>query len=287
MRRLSHEHNSSCETQHRMRPERCSGAARLTIMAFCHSRITCWAKLTRGKPAGIAGPPLKAPLIAQKEYGVAPELLPLPAWEPSNRGTFLGSLSEVAGIFSIPSQSWPLFPGLIQRLEEPGRPDIRQSNRGWTGQRMSVPLINITKTRLNDPLMWFLGTNEQPGDYRTSGCGSCHIVYANDRDERHSGQWAKYGRHGQSATVDPTIDQNERGHPIQHAFTRAIPSAQCMSCHMHQPAMFLNSYLSHTMWDYESDADKMWPDEQRYTPPPRFRRSMSATLSCGDERAMV
>ena len=37
-----------------------------------------------GKPAGIAGPPLKAPLIAQKEYGVAPELLPCP---PGNRQT--------------------------------------------------------------------------------------------------------------------------------------------------------------------------------------------------------
>ena len=37
-----------------------------------------------------------------------------------------------------------------------------------------------------------------------------------------------------------------------------------MSCHMHQPNMFLNSYLGYTMWDYESDADKMWPDEQRY-----------------------
>ena len=120
--------------------------------------------------------------------------------------------------------------------------------------------------------MWFLGTNEQPGDYRTSGCGSCHIVYANDRDERHSGQWAKYGRHGQSATVDPTIDQNERGHPIQHAFTRAIPSAQCMSCHMHQPNMFLNSYLGYTMWDYESDADKMWPGEQRYPTSAEIRK---------------
>ena len=57
-----------------------------------------------GKPAGIAGPPLKAPLIAQKEYGVAPELLPLPAWETVKPGTSLGCLSEEAAeIFSIPS----------------------------------------------------------------------------------------------------------------------------------------------------------------------------------------
>ena len=41
---------------------------------------------------------------------------------------------------------------------------------------------NITKTRLNDPDMWFLGTNDNPGDYRNSGCAGCHVVYANDRD---------------------------------------------------------------------------------------------------------
>ena len=64
--------------------------------------------------------------------------------------------------------------------------------------------------------------------------------------------------------VDPTIAKDESGHPIRHAFSRAIPTAQCMSCHMHQPNMFLNSYLGYTMWDYESDAPNMWPEEQKY-----------------------
>ncbi len=27
-----------------------------------------------------------------------------------------------------------------------------------------------------------------------------------------------------------------------------------MNCHMHQPNIFLNTYLGYTMWDYESDA---------------------------------
>ena len=27
-----------------------------------------------------------------------------------------------------------------------------------------------------------------------------------------------------------------------------------MICHMHQPNMFLNTYLGYTMWDYEADA---------------------------------
>ena len=33
---------------------------------------------------------------------------------------------------------------------------------------------------------------------------------------------------------------------------------------MHQPNMFLNSFLGYTMWDYESDAPRMWPEKQQY-----------------------
>ncbi|MGH8472721.1 MAG: hypothetical protein ACREVJ_09780, partial [Gammaproteobacteria bacterium] len=51
---------------------------------------------------------------------------------------------------------------------------------------------------------------------------------------------------------------------LKHEFTRAIPSSQCMVCHMHQPNMFVNSYLGYTMWDYESDAPRMWPKDQLY-----------------------
>jgi len=36
--------------------------------------------------------------------------------------------------------------------------------------------------RLADPLLSFLGTNDQAGDYRSSGCTACHVIYANDRD---------------------------------------------------------------------------------------------------------
>ena len=171
----------------------------------------------------------------------------------------------------FPEIGLPNPTGSIQRLEEPGRPDLRQSNRGpGTGLRVAIPMLNIHKTRLNDPFMWFMGTNDQPGDYRHSGCAGCHVVYANDREPRHSLTYAQYGRDGQTATVDPTIaatrardesqpGRRQSGHPIQHVFTRAIPTAQCMICHMHQPNIFLNSYLGYTMWDYESDADLMWP----------------------------
>ena len=172
----------------------------------------------------------------------------------------------------FPETGLPNVLGQIQRLEEPGRPDLKQSNRGpGTGARIAVPVLNIHKTRLNDPLMWFMGTNDNPGDFRSSGCSACHVVYANDRDPRHSGPYARFGHDGRTQTVDPTIPRDRSGHPLAHAFTRAIPTSQCMICHMHQPNMFINSYLGYTMWDYESDAPFMWPQEQQFPSAARIR----------------
>ncbi len=201
-----------------------------------------------------------------KQHGVIAELYPLPAWESVKPGDIFRVFEDggrnLANLF--PETGLPNSLGQVQRLEEPGKPDIRQSNRGpGTGGRIAVPLINIHKTRLNDPFTWFMGTNDQPGDYRSSGCASCHVVYANDRDSRHSGPYAGFGRDGESASLDPTIPRNASGHPLRHEFSRAIPTSQCMVCHMHQPNMFMNSYLGYTMWDYESDAPSMWPEEQQ------------------------
>ncbi|MDP3856503.1 MAG: hypothetical protein Q8Q73_01940 [Stagnimonas sp.] len=202
-----------------------------------------------------------------RRKGVIETLYPLPAWEVTPPAdvfrVFERGGRNIASIF--PETGLPNSLGLIQRLEEPGRPDLKQSNRGpGTGNRIAVPLLNLHKTRLNDPLLWFLGTNDQPGDYRSSGCSACHVVYANDRDPRHSGPYAPFGHGGRTQTKDPTIARDEPGHPVQHAFTRAIPTAQCMVCHMHQPNMFMNSMLGYTMWDYEADAPRMWPEQQKY-----------------------
>ena len=252
-----------------------------------------------GEPAKIVSPgePNGTVTSEQKARGALPALYPLPTWQTVMPGdifrVFERGGRNVSTQFAEVGLPNPL--GNIQRLEEPGRPDLKQSNRGpGTGLRVAIPVLNIHKTRLNDPFMWFQGTNDQPGDYRQSGCAGCHVIYANDREPRHSLTWAKYGRDGQSATVDPTIAAKmepehdappahggehyseakgaghdgamikEKGHPVEHAFTRAIPTAQCMNCHMHQPNIFLNSFLGYTMWDYESDAPHMWPKEQKY-----------------------
>jgi hypothetical protein len=238
-----------------------------------------------GEPAKIVSPgdPPGTVTDAQKKRGALAVLYPLPMWTVVPPGDVFRvferggrNVSTQFAEVGLPNPS-----GSIQKLEEPGRPDLKQSNRGpATGLRVAIPILNIHKTRLNDPFMWFMGTNDQPGDYRHSGCAACHVIYANDREPRHSLGYAQYGRDGQSQTSDPTISdkleghgalkepghegEKEKGHPLRHVFTRAIPTAQCMNCHMHQPNIFLNSYLGYTMWDYESDAPHMWPEKQKY-----------------------
>ncbi len=218
-----------------------------------------------GQGAAIANPIKPDAFLTAK--GILPSLTALPAWETIPPGDVFRVFERGGRVISsqFPEIGLPNNAGQLQKLDEPGRPDIKQSNRGpATGSRIAVPMINVTKTRLNDPHLWFLGTNEQPGDYRSSGCSACHAVYANDRDEKHSGIYARFGSTGTTATRDPTIPKNESGHPIRHEFTRAIPSSQCMVCHMHQPNVFVNSYYGTIMWDYESDAPFMWPKQQRY-----------------------
>ena len=219
-----------------------------------------------GQPAKLLNPvPVSE---AMTRMGILPSLSPLPAWEtvaPADNFRAFERGGRVIGS-QFPEVGLPNNSGQLQRLDEPGRPDFHSSNRGpGTGNRIAVPLLNMTKTRLNDPHLWFLGTNEQPGDYRSSGCTACHGVYANDRDPKHGGPQAPaQGNRGQSQSLDPTIPRGESGHPLRHEFTRAIPSSQCMTCHMHQPNIFVNSFYGYTMWDYESDAPRMWPKKQKY-----------------------
>jgi len=237
-----------------------------------------------GKTATVTS--LEPVTPAMQIKGALSGLVPLPNWEVIPPGDIFRVFERGGRNINttFPETGLPNSLGQIQRLEEPGRPDFRQSNRGpGTGQRIAVPVINILKSRLNDPNMWFMGTNDQPGDFRNSGCTACHVPYANDRDPRHSGDYASAGHMGMSQQSDPTIPKDEPGHPLKHAFTRSIPTSQCMICHMHQPNMFMNTFLGYTMWDYESDADSMWPKEQHYP----SHEEMRKTLDRNPEEAAI
>jgi len=188
--------------------------------------------------------------------GWLPFLQPLPRWEVTQPGNVLRAFERGGtkrGEIGNPT-----------KLEEPGRPDIKLSDRGFgTGLRTDPVFLGLQKTRLLDPLLSFPGTNDQPGDYRGSGCTGCHVIYANDRDPVHSAQYAQFGNDGRTQTVDPTIDpkRSEPGHPIRHTFTRSIPSSQCMTCHLHPGTNMVTTYYGYTWWDNEVDGEQMYPDQ--------------------------
>ncbi|MCB9883808.1 MAG: hypothetical protein H6834_18615, partial [Planctomycetes bacterium] len=56
----------------------------------------------------------------------------------------------------------------------------------------------------------------QDGDYRGSGCATCHVTYADD---------------GLSRSGDPTVDRFEPGHPVKHTMVTNPPTDTCTRCH--------------------------------------------------------
>jgi hypothetical protein len=198
--------------------------------------------------------------------GILPFLDPLTRWEVTQPG-------NVLRVFERGSRRRGEI-GNPAREDEPGRPEVKLSDRGFGTQlRVDPVFLGLQKTRLLDPLLSFPGTNDQPGDYRGSGCTACHVVYANDRSPVHSAQYAAFGNEGTSTTTDPTISKAEPGHPLKHVFTRSIPSSQCMTCHMHPGTNMVTTYYGYTWWENETDGQFMYPAEER-NPSEAFRQSV-------------
>jgi len=222
-----------------------------------------------GESYGIDGRPMRVqtvPAPTPEEThakGVLPYLNPMPRYEISQPGNVLRQF-ERGGI----QKGLPSDIGSPDPDEDPGKGDQKLSGRGFgTALRTDPTFQGLTKTRLLDPLLGMLGTNDQPGDFRSSGCTSCHVVYANDRDPVHSADFAKYGNMGQSVTEDATITKNESGHPIKHSMTNGIPSSQCMVCHIHPGGNMVLSYYGMTWWDNETDGEHMYPGKDKHLSP--------------------
>jgi len=206
-----------------------------------------------GKPVAL----LATPSEELRKKGALSRLDPLPRWNVTQPGNVL-RVFERGGL-----KKGEL--GNPNRFEEPGAPEVKLSTRGFGTQLRTDPVfLGLQKTRLLDPTLNFLGTNDHPGDYRSSGCTACHVLYANDRDPSHSGAISEAGHLGLSQTGDPTIPKDERGHPIKHRLTNAIPSSQCMVCHIHPGTNVVNTYYGTTWWDNETDGKLMYPEKQTY-----------------------
>jgi hypothetical protein len=209
-------------------------------------------------PDGLPQRILTYPLPSQdltRTKGVLPHLDPLARWEVSQPGNILRVFERGGGERSELGSPNP--------EEDPGRPDVKLSERGLGTELRTDPVfLGLQKTRLLDPILSLPGTNDHPGDYRNSGCTACHVIYANDRSPLHSGPFAAYGNQGHSSQIDPTIPRNQSGHPIKHEFTRSIPTSQCIVCHIHPGTNMVASYLGYIWWDNETDGEHMYPPKQ-------------------------
>lgn len=214
------------------------------------------------------------PTTQQAQKGVLAQLWPLGRWEITQPG-------NVLRVFERGGLRRPQI-GLIDPTEEAGKPDVKLSIRGFgTDVRTDPVFLGLQKTRLLDPTLNLFGTNDQAGDYRSSGCTACHVVYANDANPVHSGRWAKYGNRGESFSADLTVNPSattqpsangwdresrarEAGHPIKHEFVKNMPTSTCIVCHVHPGTTVTNSFLGYMWWDNESDGQLMYPKTQRY-----------------------
>lgn len=211
-----------------------------------------------GNPQALIQQP--APTAEQRAFkGYLDFLEPLPRWEISQPGNIL-RVFERGG-------KRRLEVGLPDKEEENGKPDKGLSPRGLgTNNRTDPVYLGLQKTRLLDPTLNFLGTNDHAGDYRSAGCTACHVIYANDTSAAASAQFAKAGNQGFSESADTSIPRRESGHPIKHQFTSQIPTQQCMTCHMHPGTNMVATYLGRTWWDNESDGKVMYPHDRQIDP---------------------
>jgi hypothetical protein len=195
----------------------------------------------------------------QAKKGFLESLYPLPRWEISQPGNIL-RVFERGGKRRVEV-------GNPDKDEDSGKPDKGLSPRGLgTNNRTDPVYLGLQKTRLLDPTLNFLGTNDHAGDYRSSGCTSCHVIYANDTSVKASGHYASAGNQGFSQSADTKIPKNEPGHPIKHQFTSNIPTAQCMTCHMHPGTNMVATYLGETWWDNETDGKMLYPQDKQIEP---------------------
>ena len=144
----------------------------------------------------------------------------------------LSVMSTFTGHYNVPR----FLAGMQDRAAEYGSRDITDPNydaatappgavesiqalrppEGGPRDSMEVIMDNYLPKSCPTCHAYSYGLNDSPGNYRSSGCTSCHMVYDND---------------GLSQSDDPTIPKDETSHAIKHELTNAIPESQCEHCH--------------------------------------------------------
>ncbi len=186
--------------------------------------------------------------------GVVPFLDPLPRFEASQPGNILRIFER--GRRDSAGDRHPRTRSRIRAGPTPGL-----SDRGLgTRNRTDPVFVGLQKTRLLDPTLNFLGTNDHPGDYRSSGCTACHVIYANDRSPVHSGPVRRLRPPGPQLPARPDHPaRTSRAIRSSTSSSRASPPASASSATSirHERAQ---QYLGYMWWDEETDGELMYPD---------------------------
>jgi hypothetical protein len=120
-------------------------------------------------------------------------------------------------------------------------------NREVNGAYGEVDILReIFDKQCGDCHLGNAGANNRYADFRTSGCGSCHMSYSLDGRSRSVDQMIKKDEptypaaYAQISNFNANDLQNlngawlgpERAHPSYHRLTRTIASQRCGSCHV-------------------------------------------------------
>ncbi|MBL91176.1 MAG: hypothetical protein CMH56_05095 [Myxococcales bacterium] len=118
------------------------------------------------------------------------------------------------GAVSLESQTDDQPMGTVMSIEPLLGPEPDSSDVGFV---MDTYLVQACpKCHANAP-----GPNDAYGNYRSSGCTSCHMVYNDDGISRSLLQ----------NISNPNNTDGQSPHPQTHQLTSAIPVAQCVHCH--------------------------------------------------------
>ncbi len=129
------------------------------------------------------------------------------------RAGIQNSPAGVKAVYDVRDDSFVLgeVPGTVGSLEKMEEPQVPAG----TTEIGPYQDIYLTKACMRCHL-WTFGDNKFTGDFRSSGCSACHVLYRND---------------GTSQSLDPVIEKSVPPHPQKHIITSAIPSEQCLHCH--------------------------------------------------------
>ncbi len=142
-------------------------------------------------------------------------------------------MTTARGVIEITREAWGEAP-----LKQPRRSKKKGKVPPWTYTSAGKPVDDFLQKKclrchVQSP------SPHRAGDYRATGCASCHMIYTNEgtsltRDRAiQEAQKAdpKYLRNRFNRDVASNSLNNRRGYPLLHKFTVAIPSVQCEHCH--------------------------------------------------------